>query len=151
MAAERKDVHVTAGTGHVTRAEVEQLKRQPVSLRFRSGLRDQVWKVAIEEGKTLNEAVNDLIERGLKADKHLADVFGSTEGAAVARAVIAAIEASMARNDADKGRWLRDPEHFERARQTAIQTLDMLRPEPTVQAALADVVEHRRRSSRHGQ
>jgi hypothetical protein len=136
--AERRDFTADTQTG---RARVPQ----PVSLRFRPGLRDQVHVVAAAEGKSLTEAVNDLIERGLTADQRLADVFGSPAGFAVARALLAAAEAAALQQGADQGRWLLDPEHFSTAAAALCSALDSLRPRPEVQSALAEIERSRKR------
>jgi hypothetical protein len=64
-----------------------------VSLRLHPGLKERVSRAAREEAD-FNEMINVLLERGLKADDRLSDVFGSPAGLAVARALMSAAAAA---------------------------------------------------------
>jgi hypothetical protein len=130
--------------------------KQPISMRLRAGLRDRVWVKATAEGKSLNEMVNDLLERGLEADRQQAQIFGSVAGFNVARALLAAAEASVVKEGGDQGVWLYEPEAFNRASAAIMSMLDMLRPAqeaPSAVAALAEIDRVRKlhdRGARHG-
>jgi hypothetical protein len=137
----RRDVTITPETG-----QIPPYVRQPISLRLRPGLRDRIWGAATREGKSLNEMVNDLLERGLELERRETDVFGSVAGAAVARTLLSSVEAVVAKYGADQGLWLYDPENFDRAVNAIQQVLEILRPE--TQTALAEVEEARKRHLR---
>jgi hypothetical protein len=117
------------------------VERQPVSFRLRAGLRDQAKEAALREGKSLSEMINDLLERGLDADRPLYDVFGSPAGFAVARALLAQAEAVAVKSGADQGLWLHDVEIFDRVAEAIGRTLETLRPVPEAQAAQAAMTE----------
>jgi len=56
------------------------------------------------------------------------EAFGSYQGHVIARALLSAAEAAVARHGADKGMWLYDPGFFQLARAAMDQVLDMLDP-----------------------
>jgi hypothetical protein len=138
---ERHDVTVTPQTGHVA-------VRQPVTLRLRDGQRDLVHAKARVEGKSLNEMVCDLLDRGLAYDRHQADIFGSIPGFAVARVLMTAAEAAVVKYGADQGLWMYDIENFDRAADAIRRMLEVLRPAPETQEALAQVEEARKQHLR---
>jgi hypothetical protein len=70
----------------------------------------------------------DLVDRGLEADRHQAEAFGSVRGATVARALLAAAELSAIHDDAIEGRWLDDPVDFSQAVEAMQRVLEGLRP-----------------------
>jgi hypothetical protein len=125
-------------------------ERQAISLRLKSGLRDRVWGVALREGKSLNEMVNDLLERGLDADRIKELIAGSVAGFAVARALLAAAEAAVVKYKADGGLWLYDVENFDRAVVAINRVLETLRPVQEVQDAIFTVEAERRRHVQSG-
>jgi hypothetical protein len=143
--AKRQDFTAEPATGHMTlpRQEPGSTERQPITGRLRPGLRDRMWQQAFAERRSLNTMLNELIERGLAADRAHADIFGSPAGFAVARALIAAAEATATRGDAG-GEWIYDAEKFDRAAAAITQMLTNLRPTPAAQEALDAVAEARR-------
>jgi hypothetical protein len=144
MMAKRGSVAEQAYIERAKREQIPPYVRQPISLRLRPGLRDRIWAAAAKENKTsLNEMVNDLLERGLDADQRQTETYGSVAGAAVARTLISAVEAVVAKHGADQGLWLYDPENFDRATNAINQVLEILRPE--TQTALAEVEAARKR------
>jgi hypothetical protein len=125
-------------------------ERQPVSLRLRSGLRDKARAAALREGRSLTEQINILLERGLDADRRMEEMFGSYEGAAVARAVISAAEIAVARHNAEHsdGAWIHDAEAYAVASRAIVRALEMLAPAPEMVEAQAALEEARRRHTR---
>jgi hypothetical protein len=118
-------------------------KRQ-LNLRVDGRIYDMVWGVASREGRTMNAAAAELIRRGHDAERELKNVFGSVAGYAVARALLAAAEAAVAKNGADGGMWLHHVDFFDQAATAIVRTLDTLRP-GEVQEALAAVAVARQR------
>ena len=99
--------------------------KQSISLRLHAGQRDRIWGLANAEGRSLNDMVCDLLDRGMMRGD---EAFGSHQGFTIARALLSAAEAAVARHGADKGMWLYNPEFFELAKTAMIQILEMLDP-----------------------
>jgi len=113
------------GTPKMAREKMLRLRPQPISLRLHAGQRDRIWGLAQIEGRTLNDMVCGLLDLAMmRADEG----FGSYQGHVVARALLAAAEAAVARHGADKGMWLYDPGFFQLARAAIDQVLDLLDP-----------------------
>jgi hypothetical protein len=117
-------------------------KRQ-LNLRVDGRIYDMVCGVALREGRTMNAAAAELIRRGHDAERELRNVFGSVAGYAVARALLAAAEAAVAKSHAGEGLWLHNADFFDQAAAAIVRTLDTLRP-GEVQEALAAVEAARR-------
>jgi hypothetical protein len=123
-------------------------ERQPISLRLRAGQRDRVWEIARKEGKSFNEAVCDLVDSGIGADRQLANIFGSAGGFAFARALVTAAEAITGKYGMNQGVWLYDIENFDRAAAAIHHMLDVLRPVPETQEAMVEIEAARQRHLR---
>jgi hypothetical protein len=130
---------------HVTTApEIGALPipdRETVTFRLRKGLRARLRNAAAAEGRTMNEAANSLLEKGLRADQHLAETFGSTAVFALARALMTTAEAAVTPYGGGGGRWIFDSKQFDRAAAAINQLLRTLRPESHLREAIVQLEE----------
>ena len=60
-----------------------------ISLRLHAGQRDRIWALANAEGRSLNDMVCDLLDRGMMRGD---EAFGSHQGFTIARALLAALK-----------------------------------------------------------
>jgi hypothetical protein len=109
----------------MAREKMLRPRSQPISLRLHAGQRDRIWGLANAEGRSLNDMVCNLLDRGMMRGD---EAFGSHSGFTIARALLSAAEAAVARHGADKGISLYDPGFLQLARTAINQVLDVLDP-----------------------
>jgi hypothetical protein len=125
--------------------------KEQVNVRLRPGLRNRIQgKMLASPGSSQNAVINQLIEDGLNAEKPMQLAFGSQAAFHVMRACATAAEAVAARQGADNGLWLWDPENFDLAAAAIMRTLETIRPGSAVPEALAKVEEARQHHAQQG-